>query len=130
MLFNSFQFILFFLPITLVGFFVLCKRDQKTFALIWLVAASLFFYGWWNPIYLWLIIGSLLFNYTLGKALRITSKTHTSRATSLTRKTLTIFGITCNLGALAYYKYASFVLLNVNFVFETDYNFEKIILHF
>lgn len=39
----------------------------------WLVAASLFFYGWWNPAYLGLLIGSVQFNYSVGVGLAMGS---------------------------------------------------------
>ncbi len=69
MLFNSYIFIFVFLPITLLGFHVIGSQGRHKVALAWLVAASLFFYGWWNPAYLGLILGSMLFNYAMGVAL-------------------------------------------------------------
>ena len=61
MLFNSYPFIIFFLPITLFVFFRIGAWGHHRIAISWLVAASLFFYGWWNPAYLGLLIGSVLF---------------------------------------------------------------------
>jgi hypothetical protein len=58
MLFNSYIFIFVFLPVTVIGFYAIGYLGYKRFAVSWLVTASLFFYGWWNPAYLWLIIGS------------------------------------------------------------------------
>jgi len=66
MLFNSHIFIFIFLPITLSIFFKIGRMGYSHFAIAWLAGASLFFYGWWNPAYLILIIGSILFNYTIG----------------------------------------------------------------
>ncbi len=54
MLFNSYVFIFVFLPVTLAGFFLL-GRFQPKLAAAWLTAASLFFYGWWNPLYVGLL---------------------------------------------------------------------------
>ena len=48
MLFNSPEFVLGFLPIALAGFFLSGRFGGQRWALRWLVAASLFFYGWWN----------------------------------------------------------------------------------
>lgn len=62
MLFNSFEFVFFFLPVTLVVYFLLGRRQLHQMAIAWLVAASLFFYAWWNPAYLGLLVGSILFN--------------------------------------------------------------------
>ena len=69
MLFNSYEFIFLFLPITLLVFFSIGGRGHHRIAIAWLVGASLFFYGWWNPAYLGLILASILFNYAVGLAL-------------------------------------------------------------
>ena len=68
MLFNSYAFLFFFLPATLVGFFQI-GRYSRPLAALWLFAASLFFYGWWNPAYVGLLLASILFNYSIGTAL-------------------------------------------------------------
>jgi len=67
-LFNSYAFLFFFLPATLVGFFQI-GRYSRPLAALWLFAASLFFYGWWNPAYVGLLLASILFNYSIGTAL-------------------------------------------------------------
>jgi D-alanyl-lipoteichoic acid acyltransferase DltB (MBOAT superfamily) len=70
MLFNSYVFIFVFLPITLAIFYLLGAYARRAEAAIaWLVLASLFFYGWWNPTYLVLIIASMMFNYRVGLSL-------------------------------------------------------------
>ncbi len=65
MLFNSYVFIFLFLPAALAGFFALAGVNRKL-AAGWLTTASLFFYGWWNPVYVLLLVGSFLFNYAMG----------------------------------------------------------------
>ena len=105
MLFNSFEFIFLFLPVTLAVFFLLGRHNLQTMALTWLVGASLFYYGWWNPAYLGLIVGSMLFNYAVGVAL---SRGHGQRGALLG------FGVAANLGLLGYYKYTNFFLANFN----------------
>ncbi len=69
MLFNSYTFIFFFLPVVLVGYFWLSKKRLTTASKAWLVFASLFFYSWWNVIYLPLILGSILFNFAVGSTI-------------------------------------------------------------
>ncbi len=69
MLFNSYEFLIFFLPLVLVVFFRLGRYGYYKASITWLVISSLFFYGWWNPGYLILIISSILVNYGLGIAL-------------------------------------------------------------
>ena len=63
MLFNSHAFIFLFLPLTLLVFFALGRFSAKL-AAGWLAAASLFFYGWWSPAYVALLLVSILFNFT------------------------------------------------------------------
>ena len=67
MLFNSIEFLLFFLPIVLAGHLLLLRSGLS--ALPWLLAASLFFYGWWEPRYLVLLVGSATVNFLLAHAL-------------------------------------------------------------
>ena len=101
-----------FLDSVLIVQFLLDPSGSLNWALsfMWLVLASLFFYGWWNPIYLVLIVFSMLVNYALGVLLG-------GEFQQKTRKLLLIFGIIINLGLLAYFKYANFFLENVNSLF-------------
>ena len=74
----------------------------------WLIGASLFFYGWWNPSYLGLILFSILFNYSIGISISSTSDNQ------LLKKTILIIGVLGNLILLGYYKYANFFIDNLN----------------
>ena len=117
MLFNSYIFIFLFLPITLYGFYLLGKKGYLRIAIGWLVIASFFFYGWWNPAYLPLIISSIIFNFVVGASLG-----------EKPRKAVLIFGIAANLGLLGYYKYANFFIDNINILITNDIVFENLIL--
>lgn len=120
MLFNSYIFILLFLPITLFGFYMIGGRGHHRIAISWLVAASLVFYGYWNPAYLGLILGSMIFNYAVGIAL-------SSRDVS--RPGMLLFlGIFANLALLGYFKYANFFVDSVNHLFKESWHLETIIL--
>jgi len=121
MLFNSFEFIFAFLPITLLVFFWIGKRNQHQVAISWLVLCSLFFYGWWNPAYLALILFSMLFNYAFGVMLGSDEK-------KKTRKWLLILGVGINLTLLGYYKYANFFVEQVNWGVGSNFHLEKILL--
>jgi len=121
MLFNSFEFIFAFLPITLLVFFWIGKRNQHEVAISWLVLCSLFFYGWWNPTYLALILFSMLFNYAFGVILGSDKK-------QKTRKGLLILGVVVNLALLGYYKYAYFFVEQVNWAIGSNFHLEKILL--
>jgi len=76
-----------------------------------LVLGSLFFYSWWNIIYLPLILGSMLFNYIIG-----TSLNGNSQKNKNFKKRLLIFGLAINLLLLVYFKYMDFFIENVNFI--------------
>lgn len=69
MLFNSYEFIFLFLPITFFVYFYLLNKRLITGAKGFLVFSSLFFYSWWNIAYLPIILGSMLFNYVIGGTL-------------------------------------------------------------
>ena len=69
MLFNSIEYLLLFLPVTLLVFQVCFRGPSTQPKIMWLVLASLVFYGSWNPKYLSLIVVSILVNFAIGKAL-------------------------------------------------------------
>jgi alginate O-acetyltransferase complex protein AlgI len=123
MLFNSYTFIIFFLPIALFVFFRIGAWGHHRIAISWLVAASLFFYGWWNPAYLGLLIGSVLLNYSLGVGLAMGSP-----GPSFGKKGLLVAGIAGNLAAIGYFKYANFFVNAVNQGFDTGFHLAPIIL--
>src|SRR5438045_1665196 len=98
MLFNSYTFIFAFLPFTFLGYAILTAKAPRPAAIAWLVLCSLFFYGWWQPQNLWILIFLLLFNYLLGWVI--------SRATNRSSaRVFLIVGLSVNLGMLCYYKY-------------------------
>jgi alginate O-acetyltransferase complex protein AlgI len=113
MIFSSFEFIFIFLPITVFVYFCLNKLNLITYASIFLACASLFFYSWWNIIYLPLILMSVIANYLTGNLI-IKSK--------FNKKPILILGILFNLFLLGYFKYTDFFLSNVNLLFSTDYS--------
>lgn len=115
MLFNSPTYIFLFLPIVVVVYFLLNRKRLVVAGKAWLVLASLFFYGYWEPRYLLLIIASVLFNFSIGTALNRTEPdVRSGHHATLRRKTLLTIGVTGNLGLLGYFKYADFFIENVN----------------
>jgi D-alanyl-lipoteichoic acid acyltransferase DltB (MBOAT superfamily) len=122
-LFNSYPFILLFLPATLVVFFQLGRLSPKL-AAGWLAAASLFFYGWWNPVYVALLVASILFNYAMGIAIVRADAAGDARR----KKRLLVVAVAGDLAVLGYYKYANFFLDSVNAVLGTSANLGTIVL--
>ncbi len=115
MLFNSYQFIFLFLPITFFIYFYLNKKHLTEASKAFMVLASLFFYSWWNIKYLPLILISMLINYSVGRELS-TPK----RLKKISKKKLLTFGIVFNLALLGYYKYMDFFISNVNFLLHSN----------
>lgn len=123
MLFNSYTFLFLFLPVAFLGFFRI-GRYSRPLAALWLFAASLFFYGWWNPAYVGLLLGSIFFNYAIGMAL---SREH-ARGNFPRRKWILGLGITADLCLLGYFKYANFFVANADTVLGMGWHIEPIIL--
>ncbi|WP_133139478.1 MBOAT family O-acyltransferase [Legionella genomosp. 1] len=104
MLFTSLEFIFAFLPIVLIGFFLIANLFGKKAGAIFLAAASLFFYGWWSTKYIALLLTSIVFNYSIGCFISMNQERSA-------RARLALFaGVTGNLLLLCYYKYSNFFL--------------------
>ena len=73
MLFNSYVFILVFLPVTLAGYYFLNHIHLNKAAIVWTSLASLFFYGYFNWIYLFIMLFSIGFNFLVGRMVNINS---------------------------------------------------------
>ncbi len=100
MLFNSFQFLFLFLPVTLIGGVWLQAWNTNAF-IWWMIATSLIFYGAWQLQTLWVLCVSLVINYVV--ALLI------DRTEGLRRKAWLTAGLVWNLGLLGYFKYTNFL---------------------
>jgi D-alanyl-lipoteichoic acid acyltransferase DltB (MBOAT superfamily) len=122
MLFSSYPFLFFFLPVALTGFGLLSKYRGPKAAKVWLVLASLFFYGWWNPIYVGLILASMMFNFSLGR--HIGQRVQTGRRA----QGALFFGLAVNLVLLGYFKYANFFVDTVNAALGSHWDFGRVML--
>lgn len=123
MLFNSYGFIFLFLPIVLLGFFQLA-RVHHVYAAAWLAVSSLFFYGYWNPAYVGLLLGSIVCNYAFGMWIAKAAVQHAAAR----KKKLLIFAIAANLFLLGYFKYANFFLSSANNLTGSNLSLGDIIL--
>ena len=125
MLFNSYEFIFLFLPITLFIYFLLNKKRLTVASNSWLLLASLVFYSWWNIKYLPLILISILFNYTVGYLL----VEHDSlKKKPVSKKGVFLFGLVGNIAFLSYFKYMDFFIGNLNWLFSSDLHLMQIVL--
>ena len=124
MLFNSYEYILVFLPITVLVFLAL-GRHSRPAALGWLILASVFFYAWWRPMNVAIIAPSIAINYALGRALLGMA----SDAARARRRTVVLaLGIAFNVAFLGYFKYANFAVSVANDLSGEDFVFANIIL--
>ena len=103
MVFSSLEFIYLFMPPVLAGFLILRHIGWERGIIWWLIIASLGFYGWWNPVYLPLLLGSVIVNYAFHRVLLVARE-----------KLVLIIGIVFNLSLIAYFKYADFFIANAN----------------
>ncbi|QJD31486.1 MBOAT family protein [Methylococcus geothermalis] len=120
MLFNSYGFILGYLPIVLGGFFLIARNSHRLAAL-WLAAASVFFYGWWNVKFVPLLLASIAFNYAIGYAIG-----H-ARVSSSARHLLAA-GIVADLVLLGVFKYTHFFIGSINDFFGLNIELARIVL--
>ncbi|CAH1386255.1 MBOAT family O-acyltransferase [Candidatus Nitrotoga sp. M5] len=123
MLFNSYPFLLLFLPVTAIVFFRLGAYSRQL-AAAWLGAASLIFYGYWNPAYVGLLLVSICFNYGIGYALARAHNTDQNHR----KNSILAVGIIADLLLLGYYKYANFFLDTANLILDTGWSLQDILL--
>ncbi|MBI3223173.1 MAG: MBOAT family protein [Nitrosomonadales bacterium] len=123
MLFNSYPFIFLYLPVVLAGFFQL-GRINHAYAAAWLALSSLFFYGYWNPAYVGLLLGSIACNYVFGIWIAKAGVRHAAKR----KKSLLVSAIAANLLLLGYYKYANFFVGSINGAIGTHWSLGEIML--
>ena len=124
MLFNSYEFLFFFLPATIAVFFVLSGYRFFKAAAAWLALVSIFFYGYWNPRYVILLLASIAINFAAGHA--ILRYRDALRLDSARR--ILVLAIVANLGALGCFKYANFFVNSINSVVHTNIALAQIVL--
>lgn len=112
MLFNSYIFIFLFLPLCLAGFFLLNHIRKYSFAKLFLVGMSLWFYAYFQISYLWIILFSIIINYVCHKLI----------VKQIYPKITFVCGLFLNIGLLFYFKYFDFVIDNINYALKTDFN--------
>jgi alginate O-acetyltransferase complex protein AlgI len=105
MLFTTAAFAVLFLPVVVLGFFLIARRSHY-FAAFWLFAASVFFYGYWMPKYTLLLLGSIAVNFLVGR--RISTSAPAGGGSRHLARTWMIGGVVFNLALLGYFKYANF----------------------
>ena len=122
MLFNSYVFILAFLPLTLLGYYLLGKLPERIpLNKLFLVLASFVFYGYNNPRYVPIIVCSILVNYALSQGMLVARR-------KCIRLPLMLLGLALNLGVLFYFKYHDFFVSNMNSAFGLHFALNNLAL--
>ena len=117
MLFSSIEFLYYFLPITIIGYFLLPKQLRNG----WLLAVSLVFYAWGEPKLVTVMLASIVLNWLWGIGIG------RSRSQTGKRIFLVLSCLTC-LGLLGWFKYADFAISNFNALFGTSVPLMKLVL--
>ena len=123
MLFTTLAFALGFLPVVFAGFFLLGRFSPRR-AAAWLFLASLFFYGYWMPAFVGLLLASIVVNFGVGRAIA-QAVSDGARARG---KALLVAGIVFNLGLLSWFKYANFLVDSLNAVLDSHWQLGEITL--
>lgn len=113
MIFSSYPFILVFLPAVVASTLLLRRYSREQYTVLLLTGASLFFYGYWDWHFVWVILLSIAINYAIG--------VFVGQASSVRRrKWMLAAGVTFNLGFLGYFKYTNFFIENVSALFGAE----------
>lgn len=122
MLFNSYLFIFLFLPLAILGWYGLNALKLYRLSNLFLIGMSLWFYGYFHAGYLFIICGSIVFNFLVSRFMQRISKNPRIKKLSLA------VGICANIAVIFYFKYFDFFLQNVNAVFGKSFALKNIVL--
>ncbi len=117
--FNSFNFILLFLPILLIVWFLLNRSKKYVLADIFLTGMSLYYYYTFGVSFLVILLGSIIVNYAL--SMLIDKLPRFSKAVK-------VIGVIFNLSLLFYFKYLGFFMDNVSAISGTDHFTKEILM--
>ena len=106
MVFSTPIFIFLFLPIALTVYFLLPRKFRN----VWILIASLFFYAWGEPVYLGLMVFSIIFNYFFGRII--------ASSAGWKRKFIFVLDILLNLSLIGFFKYSGFIVDSLNGILE------------
>jgi D-alanyl-lipoteichoic acid acyltransferase DltB (MBOAT superfamily) len=123
-LFNSYEFLFFFLPLTVGMFFLLCAAQWARAAAAWLALTSVLFYGYWSPRYVVLLLASVIVNFFAAQLI-LRRRACSGR---LSAHHLLAFAVGANLATLGYFKYANFFVESLQSVAGIDVAVTAVVL--
>ena len=100
MVFSTIIFLCIFLPVVILGYYLVPKQGKNLFLLI----CSLFFYAWGEPVYVLIMLASIIYNYLFGLAIANHKKA----------KPYLVLAVLVNLGVLCVFKYSGFLVENID----------------
>ncbi|MGN0904356.1 MAG: MBOAT family protein, partial [Alphaproteobacteria bacterium] len=116
MIFSSFLFLWCFLPPLLILYF---SVKSPVYRNVLLLIASLIFYAWGEPYYVFLMMASVTANYFLGQWVG-------GASTPKMKKTAVLIGTLINLLILAHFKYTDFLIDNLNILLSLEISAKEI----
>ena len=117
--FNSFTFILAFLPILLIGWHLLNRAELFRIADVFLIGLSLYFYYSFGVSFLVILLVSIAVNYVISAVME---------KSEASRKPLKAVGVLFNLALLFYFKYLGFFVDNINALFNAGISAKEILM--
>ncbi len=134
MVFSSLVFLCVFLPVMIIGYYVLPKKCKNVFLLL----GSLFFYAWGEPEYIFLMLASVIGNYSFGMLIYmaackeekkgIASQTEGETGKSALRRLMLILAVVFDLGILVYFKYFNLLAQTAEDLMGAQWNLKTIAL--
>jgi D-alanyl-lipoteichoic acid acyltransferase DltB (MBOAT superfamily) len=122
MTFNSATYIFLFLPVAILGFWLLSRAGRPNAPRLWLLAVSLVFYGLFDWTLVPMLMVSLAFNHVISRLIR------PGPTDGKNRKHWLVAGIALNLCALAGFKYTDFFIQNLNVLFASGFDLWNLML--
>jgi alginate O-acetyltransferase complex protein AlgI len=117
MVFSSITFLVYFLPLFLLLYHLVPHKYKNAVILI----ASIYFYSWGGPKFIFVILGTTFLDYFLVNAMH-------GQKTKAAKTKFLILSLLLNVGLLAYFKYCNFFIDNINAVFGADIKWTKVLL--
>lgn len=112
MVFSSQIFLFLFLPVVLMGYYLICKIEKRGTKNLWLLLASILFYAYGEPFFVYVMLFASLFNWFISKLI--------SEKEGIKKNICFIIGLAGNSILLVYYKYTGFMIENINIVFDLN----------
>ncbi len=108
MVFSTIIFLCAFLPLTIIGYYLMPSKLKNYFLLL----MSLFFYAWGEPKFVWIMLASILLNYGLGMWIAHCGKTKEQnlQRSDRIKKIAVVIGVVLNIGLLFVFKYLTFTM--------------------